>query len=137
MTTAIVVMEPGSDWPGQIGDTTNLVAFSHEGGDLSRRTQEKLDALRHAKQSLRVAVLACSAAAGGAAARRRAELARLLLGAVKSTTCGRLTLTASGSSCCQLREELFALAGELTEELRGTRATISLRFAASSGAGRG
>jgi hypothetical protein len=125
----MVVMEPGSDWPGQIGDSTNLVAFSQEGEDLSRRTQEKIDALRRRRQGVRIAVLACSSATGGTSARQRAQLARVLLGAVKSTTCGRLTLTASGLASHQLRQELVALAGELTDELRGTTATISLRFA--------
>ena len=51
---------------------------------------------------------------------------------VTSTTCGRLVLSASGRASRQLREELLRLAGELTEELRGATATISLRFADAS-----
>jgi hypothetical protein len=131
-TTAMIVMEPGGDWPGQIGDSTNLVAFSQGGEDLLRKTQEKVDALRRGKQAVRVAVLACNPAAGGATALRRAQLARMLLGLVTSTTCGRLVLSASGRASRQLREELLRLAGELTEELRGATATISLRFADAS-----
>jgi hypothetical protein len=131
-TTAMVVIEPGGDWPGQIGDSPNLVAFSPGVEDLLRKTQAKVDALRRGKQAVRVAVLACNRAAGGATALRRAQLAHMLLGVVTSTTCGRLVLSASGRASRQLREELLRLAGELTEELRGATATISLRFADAS-----
>jgi hypothetical protein len=127
-TTAMIVMEPGSDWPGQIGDFTNLVAFSHGCEDLLQRTQEKLGVLRRSKQTVRVAVLACNAATGDAPAGRRAQLARTLLDAVASATCGRLILSARGRASHKLLGELLALAEALAQELRGTRATVSLRF---------
>jgi hypothetical protein len=127
-TTAMIVMEPGSEWPGPIGDATNLVAFGHGCDDLLRRTQDKLGVLQRSKQVVRVAVLACNAATGHAAAIGRARLARALLGAVASTTSGRLVLSASGRTSQQLLQELLALAGALAEELRGTSATVSLRF---------
>src|SRR5580658_3789323 len=95
-TTAMIVMEPGSDWPGQVGDETNLVAFGQGCDDLLRRTQDKLGVLQRSRQVIRVAVLACNAATGGAAALGRAQLARALLGAVSSTNSGRLVLSASG-----------------------------------------
>jgi hypothetical protein len=132
-TTAMVVMEPGSDWPGQIGDSMNVVAFGSGGEDLLRRTQEKLDALLRSKQGVRVAVLACSAVVDGFAGGPRAKLARMLLSAVSHATCGRLILIASGQAARPLRQELFALAGALTTELRGTSATVSLRFAEARG----
>jgi hypothetical protein len=128
-TTAMIVMEPGSDWPGQVGDTTNLVAFGHGCDDLLRRTQVELGALRRSKQIIRVAVLACNAATGSVASLGRAELARALLGAVASTNSGRLVLTASGQASPPLIQELLALAESLTAELRGTSVTVSLRFA--------
>jgi hypothetical protein len=128
-TTAMIVMEPGSDWPGQVGDATNLVAFGHGCDDLLRRTQDKLGVLRRSKQVVRVAVLACSATSGGVASVGRAQLARALLGAVVSTNSGRLVLTASARTSQQLLQELLVLAGALAEELRGTTATVSLRFA--------
>jgi glutamate racemase len=127
-TTAMIVMEPGSEWPGQIGDTTNLVAFGHGCDDLLRRTVDRLGVLRRSKQVVRVAVLACNAATGNAAAVGRAQLARALLGAVASTNSGRLVLSASGRTSQQLLQELFALAETLADELRGTSATVSLRF---------
>jgi hypothetical protein len=129
MTTAMIVMEPGSEWPGHVGDSTNLVVLGHETHDLLGRTQEKLDVLHRSKQAVPVAVLACNAATGAEAAGRRAQLARTLLGPVSSTTCRRLILMASACAPLQLLQELLTLAESLAEDLRGTTATVSVRFA--------
>lgn len=134
-TTVMIVMEPGSAWPGQVGDSTNLVAFSHGGEDLLRMTQAKLDVLERSKQGVRVAILACNSETGSAPALRRSRLAHLLLGTVTRATCGRLILTASGRSSSQLRQELLALTGHLTDDLLGTTASISLRFTEAPHAG--
>ena len=127
-TVSMVVMEPGSEWPGQIGDSTNLVAFCQGGEELVRRTQARLGALLAAKQIVRVAVLACNGTTDGATAGRRTRLAQMLLGVMVRTTRGRLVFSASGDASHRLREELLALADTLTAELRGTTTTISLRF---------
>src|SRR5260370_22068363 len=55
-TVSLIVMEPGSDWPGHVGDCANLVAFSQHGEKLLERTKEKLDTLRRHRQDVRVAV---------------------------------------------------------------------------------
>lgn len=124
----MIVMEPGSHWPGPIGDVTELVAFCEEGEALLRRMQVRLGALRRSGQNVRVAVLACNPSTGDAAADRRLRLARVLLGAVSATTCGRLILSAKNGAPHSLRRELLALAGVLTEALRGTKSTVSVRF---------
>jgi hypothetical protein len=128
MTTTMIVMESGSEWPGQIGDATDLVAFGHGCDDLLQRTQDRLGVLQRSKQVIRVAVLACNAVTGKAAAVGRAQLARALLGAVARTNSGRFVLSASRRTSQQLLQELLALAGALAEELRGTSTTVSLRF---------
>ncbi len=124
----MVVMEPGGEWPGSIDDETNVVALGQSGDDLLRRTEEKIGALQRGKHGVRVAVLACNAAADDAAFDRRSQLARMLLGAVAGTACGLLVLSARGHASDQLRRELLLLAGELTGELHGKTASISLRF---------
>lgn len=126
--TAMVVMESGSDWPGQIDDSTHVVAFGQGPDDLLRRTQDRLDAIGLRKRGVHVAVLACSAATGGAVAGSRAELARALLRAVRSTSHGRLILSANGRASRDLRQELLELAGALSSELRGSSATVTVRF---------
>jgi|HubBroStandDraft_2_1064218.scaffolds.fasta_scaffold99844_2 hypothetical protein len=127
-TAAMIVMELGSDWPGQVGDETNVVLPGDGSEDLLHKTEEKLVALRRGNHSVRVAVLACNAAVGAAAAAARAQLARVLFGTVTDSLHGRLILSASARATLQLREELLRLAGALTEGLRGRRATVSVQF---------
>jgi|HubBroStandDraft_6_1064221.scaffolds.fasta_scaffold312203_2 hypothetical protein len=130
---SLVAMESGSEWPGYVGHHSNLVAFSQPREKLLQRIQEELDALRRSLQSVRVAVLACNGDTGGEAYSCRAEIARSLLAAVMGTTFGRLVLSASGCASLRLCQELIALAGVLSEQLRGTSATVSLRFTEASG----
>ncbi len=126
---SVVVMEPGSDSPGQVGDSTTLVAFCQEGEELLCRTQSRLRARAEQRQSVRVAVLACNGQTEGLTASRRQRIAQLLLEAVASTTCGRLIVSANESASHHLREHLFALVGGLTRALQGRgTTTVSLRF---------
>jgi hypothetical protein len=127
-TAAMIVMELGSDWPGQVGDETNVVLPGDGREDLLHKTEEKIEALRRGNHSVRVAVLACNAAVGAAAAAARTQLARVLFGTVTEALHGRLVLSASARATRQLREELLRLAGTLTEGLRGRRATVSVHF---------
>jgi hypothetical protein len=131
-TVSLVVMEPGSEWPRSVGHHSNLVAFSQKGERLLQRTQEELAALRRGQQNVRVAVLACNGETGGEAEGYRAQIAHTLLAAVTGTTFGRLVLTASGGASLRVRQELLALAGMLSEQLRGTTATVSVRFTEAS-----
>lgn len=125
---SLVVMEPGSEWPGHVGDCADLVAFSQDGEKLLRQTKEKLDALRRAQHDVRVAVLACNERTDGDGDGQRAQVARTLLDAVSGATFGRLVLSASERASFRLRQELLSLTGALTEQLRGTTATVLLRF---------
>ncbi len=126
---SLVVMEPGSDWPGQVDDSATLVALCQEEEELLRNTQARLTFFAEHDQRLSVAVLACNGQTEGNAAERRARLARVLLEAVANTTCGRLIVSASSAASHALREQLFALVEALTAALRGTTASVSLRFA--------
>jgi hypothetical protein len=129
---SLVVMEPGSEWPCHIGHHSNLVAFSQRGEKLLKRTKEELFTLHRGQQNVRLAVLACNGETGGEADGYRAQIARTLLAAVTRTTFGRLVLSASGGASLEVRQELLALAGALSEQLRGTTATVSLRFTEAS-----
>jgi hypothetical protein len=129
---SLVVMEPGSEWPRQVGNHPNLIAFTQKGEKLLQRTQEELETLRRGQQNVRVAVLACNGDADGGVDGYRAKIARSLLASVTSTTFGRLVLSAKGGASLRVRQELLALAGTLSEQLRGTTATLSLRFTAPS-----
>ena len=124
----MVVMELGGEWPAHIDDLTNVVGLSPSGEDILQRTQEKLCALGRKGQGIRVAVLACNVAADADAVVRRAKLARALLGAVSQTVRGRLILSAREGASIAFRTELLSLAGQLTDALRGTTASVHLWF---------
>jgi hypothetical protein len=129
---SVVVMEPGSDWPGQVGDSTTLVAFSQGGDELLRRTQSRLKALAEHHQTVRIAVLACNGETEGPTASRRERIARVLLDAVASASSGRLIVSANRAASHPLRGHLFALVDALTKALHGSTASVSLRFEAVS-----
>ncbi len=124
---SLIVMEPGSAWPGHVnGDTENVVAVgpaTDEG--LLDRTRHVVDSARGRQDRVRVAVLACNDETDVTSSGRRAELAHELLNAVASAPRGRLLLCAQRASM-RLRHELMSLAGSLTRSKQGT--TISLRF---------
>jgi alkanesulfonate monooxygenase SsuD/methylene tetrahydromethanopterin reductase-like flavin-dependent oxidoreductase (luciferase family) len=132
---ALVVMEPGSAWPGPVGDLDNLVAFGPNEEDLLRRTRERLHDLERRNHDVRVAVLACNSTADTEALARRAHVARLLLYAVTRASRGSLLLTVSSGAPLRMRKLLLRLLGTLSRRLHGTTATVSVRFVEASPAG--
>jgi len=126
--TAVVVMEPGSEWPTGIEGLTNVVGLGSLGEDLLLRTRAKLDVFQRREFTVSLAVLACSTATCGDLFGSRATLARALLGAVTGTASGRLILSARNTISRPLRRELVTLAARLVDESRGTTATVALWF---------
>jgi hypothetical protein len=129
---SLIVMEPGSAWPGHIGDSENVVAAGCDDETLLPRVQHMLDALRARGQGVRVAVLACNGETDPRSAGRRADLARELRAAVAHNPCGRLVLCATEQASRRLRGELLSLTGRLTQQPEGGTATVSLRFGGAS-----
>jgi hypothetical protein len=125
---SLIVMEPGSAWPGHVGDSENVVAAGENDGGLLVRIRVRLDSLRKRGEQVRVAVLACNEQTDVTSVARRAELARELLAAVAAVSFGRLVLSAAERASMQLRGELLSLAGALSHTLAGTAATVSVRF---------
>ena len=128
MSVALVVMEPGSAWPGHVGDEETLVVLRSD-GDLVASARERLAALERARQHVRVALLACNGAVDSASTLRRASIAGDLLAAVSRARSGRLVLTApSARASRSFRQQLLSLVGSLTDRLRGTSATVTLKL---------
>ena len=125
---SLIVVEQGSEWPGHVGDCENVVAVGYDKEGLVQRTRQGLDLLQRRGHYLRVAVLACNEATDLASVARRAEVAHELLTAVTAVGFGRLLLSASDRASMQLRGELLSLAGALRQRLRGSSATVSVRF---------
>jgi hypothetical protein len=99
------------------------------GQDTVRCTRERLAAFDRQHEQVQVAVLACNDATDSETADRRIALGRELLASITRAWHGRLVLTASaGRASSRLRQHLLSLAETLTDELRGTSATVTLRF---------
>ena len=130
---ALVVMEPGSAWPGYVGTPDDVVAVGYHEG-LLEKTGQGLEVLRCRGRRVRVAVLACNEATDAASVRRRAAVAHALLVAVTAVGFGRLVLSSAEGAPMRLRRELLSLAGALSFGLPGTSATVSVRFGAATGA---
>jgi len=132
----LIVMEPGSEWPGHIGGSDDLVVLGSQPDGLRQKTRERLELLRRRGAHLRVAVLACNEALDVTSVVRRSEVARELLSALPRDGFGRLLLTTADHAPAPLRCELLSLAGGLSHEVRSTTLTVSLRFgrAATHGA---
>jgi glutamate racemase len=121
-------MEPGSAWPGHVGDSENVVAVGEREEGLLPRIRLMLESIKKRGEHVRVAVLACNEATDVASVARRAELAHELLAAVAAAAFGRLVLSAAERASMQIRRELLTLAGALSYTRGGTAATISVRF---------
>ena len=128
VTTAVVVMEHGSEWPGHVSSSMSVLALEPDEPEAVYRTEEGLDALRRSHQRVQVAMLACNPALDTFALATRARLARVLLDSVARDVDGRLILCASVLACGELRTELLGHVGALTQASRGTLTTVSLRF---------
>ena len=125
---AFVVMEPGSEWPGHVGVSETLVALKPR-EDAVRCTRERLAALHRQREEVQVAVLACNDATDAESVDRRVAVGRELLASVTRAWHGRLVLTASaGRTSWRVRQHMLSLAEALTNHVRGTSATVTLRF---------
>jgi hypothetical protein len=118
---SLIVMEPGSAWPGHVGDSENVVAVGEREDGMLGRIRSILDALARRGEQVRVAVLSCNEETDVVSAARRSELAHELLAAVAAVGFGRLVLSAEDGASMQVRRELMTLAGALTYTRRAGR----------------
>jgi hypothetical protein len=110
---ALIVLEPGSDWPGEpAGEFDGVIALANDEATLLERTRDRLAELVRRSDRLGTAVLACCAAAQDVVARRM-TLARLLFDALEAAGNGRLVLCAGPDAPPSLRDELYALAASM------------------------
>jgi hypothetical protein len=131
--SALVVLEPGGEWPSSViradVDVIAVVEPHSEEGSLTRAVQERVARLG---RPVALAVLACNAEANDAATGRRVAITRALLKTVLDTERGHLVINAAGRSTSALRHQLIGLTETLSEGLRGSSSSVTLRFGGAS-----
>jgi hypothetical protein len=156
-SVALVVMEPGSEWPawivshdvdvvavrdGQVdhGDPRDLRAVTGANDadesplDPARVVRERLSRFR---SPVGLAVLACNAEEDAGGMNRRAAIARALLASVRESDQGQLIIHTAGRSSAGLRRQLVGLTALLRDDLAANPASVSLRFGWARRAGDG
>jgi hypothetical protein len=129
---SLIVMEPGSEWPGHFGGCDDVVAIGQHGDGLLQRTRQEIATVHARGHHVRVAVLACNEAFGSAASARRGEVVAELLGALEPRRFSRLLLSAPERASLSFRSDILSLVGTLGRALRDRAATVSVRFGTSA-----
>jgi hypothetical protein len=113
---AMVVMGLGEDAWAKMDVSRHPKQFGHAAAALLGDTRGKLDAIARREPGVRVAVLVSTGVRGGT------------IGPARSSSRSRLMLLVDGQASMDLRQRLLELAGALSDELRGSGATVCLRF---------
>ena len=131
----LMVVELGAEWPST--SQAELVAagrrvFAQEESEapaaFAARVGEQLDGLFARGVALGSALIACSERLDEPARSARAELARVVAGALARGTGGLLLLTATDRNEGRSRAALLALQGELAVEWQSAAIETRLRF---------
>jgi hypothetical protein len=130
-SVSLVVMERGSDWPALLESSWEVVAIPCDDDGVRLGTRHGLASVHSRGDHIETAFLACSTATDRASISRRKELGADLLSAVAGARLGRIVLHAGSDSSQGLQQELLSLAQVLSQALRGTSATVCVRFGAS------
>jgi hypothetical protein len=133
---SVVVLEAGSTWPPWLGEyqkqapNSIVVAQSAEesGRDFASRIARRMDEIASGDAAIHVALLVSNGALDEASVVARKQMCASLLRVMVLKRQGELVLAADSRAGEELRHELFALAGTLCDELRGTEVSVRVRF---------
>ncbi len=127
---ALVVVEPGSDWPAFVcGTAHDVVGLGQASGEPNGVTLQRVcDRAEHSRAAVCLAVLACNADVDDESIHRRAFTASRLLTAVAHTDGGQLILSGSSGASAALRLGLVGLAATLSNVVLENLASVSVRI---------
>jgi hypothetical protein len=133
---SVVVLEAGSSWPPWLGEyqrrapNSVVVAQSAEesGHDFALRIARRTDEIAAGDAAIHAALLVSNGALDEVSVAVRKQLCGSLLRVMVQKRQGELVLAADTRAGDDLRHELFALAGTLCDELRGTEVSVRVRF---------
>ncbi len=133
---SVVVLETGSSWPPWLGEyqkhapNSVVVAQSAEesGSQFAQRIARRVDEIAAGDAAIHAALLVCNGALDEPSVVARRQMCACLLRVMVQKRQGELVLAADARAGDDFRHELFALAGTLCDELRGSEVSVRVRF---------
>jgi hypothetical protein len=133
---SVVVLELGSTWPPWLGEyqkqAPNSVVIAQSAGEsgaeFAQRITRKMDEIAARDALIHAGLLVCNGALDADSVAGRERICSALLHVMLQKQHGELVLAGDTTADDQLRHALFALAGTLCDELRGTKVSVRVRF---------
>ncbi|HKO47064.1 MAG TPA: hypothetical protein VJV79_05035 [Polyangiaceae bacterium] len=133
---SVVVLELGSTWPpwlveyqAQAPNSMVVVQSSDETpSSFAHRISRKMDEVGARDTAIHAGLLVSNGALDAASIAAREAICAALLRAMLKKQRGELVLASDLTAGDAVRQQLFALAGTLCDELTGTRVSVRVRF---------
>ncbi|MEO6600868.1 MAG: hypothetical protein ABIQ16_13400 [Polyangiaceae bacterium] len=133
---SVVVLELGSSWPPWLAEyqkhAPNSVVVAQSAGESSavfaQRIARKADEIGSHDATIHAGLLVSNGTLDAESVAGRALICSHLLRLMIQKQRGELVLAADVTAGDDVRHELFALAGKLCDDLRGTAVSVRVRF---------
>jgi len=133
---SVVVLEHGSTWPpwlaeyqAQAPNSMVIAQSADESASIfAQRIGRKMDEVGARDAAIHAGLLVSNGALDDAAVDARQAICDALLRIMLKKQRGQLVLASDVTAGDAIRHQLFALAGTLCDELRGTRVSVRVRF---------
>ncbi len=133
---SVVVLELGSTWPPWLAEyqkhAPNSIVIAQSAGesgaDFAQRITRKMDEIAARDALIHAGLLVCNGALDADSVASRQRICSALLHVMLVKQHGELVLAGDTTANDQVRQALFALAGTLCDELRGTQVSVRVRF---------
>jgi len=133
---SVVVLELGSTWPPWLAEyqaqAPNSIVIAQSADEsastFARRIGRKMDEIGARDAAIHAGLLVCNNALDSATSDARQAICDALLQVMLKKQRGELVLASDVTAGEPVRHQLFALAGTLCDELRGTAVSVRVRF---------
>jgi hypothetical protein len=137
---SVVVLEVGSTWPRWLEEyqrqaPNSVVAVQsvdESAQEFAARVGRRMAEITRAQAMLHVGLLVSNCSLEAEQVRMRQEVCRSMLRVMVDEQHGELILAADVNAGDDMRHELFALAGELCDEIRGAEVAVRVRFSSAA-----
>ncbi len=133
---SVVVLELGSTWPPWLAEyqaqapNSMVIAQSADesGASFAQRLSRKMDEVGARDAAIHAGLLVSNGVLDAATVAARQAICAALLRVMLKKQRGELVLAADLTAGEDVRQQLFALAGTLCDELGGTKVSVRVRF---------